>query len=149
MTVDGVTREVELDEPVSQIRFQHRQLEVSIIAEVEDSLVSIAPAVRLLGEDYKLLDLTDDHVLIGQRWFPLEHSTLANARTFVDTKAPKGTIPLAEYPRLYEGISPDLQLVDRVDVDAYRSETGSGGPPCGLDATLYPYQQTGFEWLSA
>jgi SNF2 family DNA or RNA helicase len=149
MTVDGVTREVEFDQAISQVRFQHRQLEVSIIAEVKDSLVSITPAVRILGEDYKLLNLTDDHVLIGQRWFPLEHSTLTHVRTFAETKAPEGTIPLAEYPRLYEGISPDLQLIDRVDVDAYRSEAGSGGPPSGLDATLYPYQQTGYEWLSA
>jgi SNF2 family DNA or RNA helicase len=137
------------DESLSGIRFMHRQLETSVVADVEDDQISIVPIVRMLGDEHVITETDDDHVLIGNRWFPLEHSTLERARRFIETKAPAGAISLASYPRIYEGLDPDLDLIDRVDVEAYRSAPGFGAIPSGLTANLYPYQQSGYEWLAA
>lgn len=135
-------------ETMPSVVFMSRPLAVYIWARnvgVADLAVDAAVTVR--GQPLPLSKLEDDHALFNGVWHPLEPASLEAVRAWLAMQRAEDG-PLSAYANVYRGLSSSIQIRDNVDIEqvrraAPRVET----PPC-LRATLYPYQEVGYSWLS-
>ena len=94
-----------------------------------------------------LRELDDDHVLLGDVWYPLDPESLGAARAWLKERADEDT-SLAAYANVYRGLDASVRIQDDIDIDELRSAAPRIEAPPGLRATLYPYQEVGYRWLS-
>jgi hypothetical protein len=98
------------------------------------------------------VSLLHDHILVGNEWFPLSTGLLqevADVLKAAGIVAP-GSLSLKQYLDLRQQNS---RLVSVNELPAALTTAATvclpvERPPESLEARLYPYQQTGFEWLS-
>jgi len=147
--LQGSTITIAKGEDIEHIVFMSQKVEPFISIENDDDQIYVHTEVQRLGSVFRLETLEDDHILAGNQWFPIDGFSLDSIKTWIVQKAPDGYVPLAEYPRLYSGENDDVQIIDRVDINAYRQATGGKHSPVSLNAELYPYQEQGFRWLKA
>lgn len=146
---EGIGLDRDPAETCADITFMSRPLDVLLHAEPSGAgQIRVHLAVRIAGV-LQDIDPVDDHVVVGRVWHPLVEETLRAARGWLRDNAPHGLLPGHEYARLYRGLPNDLRLIDNVDVDQVRAAVEWNAPVADLGTTLYPYQLTGFRWLSA
>ena len=80
----------------------------------------------------------------GIHWKP---SPLGAAKEWLERRA-SGQTPLAAYANIYRGLNPSLQMRDDVDIDQLRGLDSRNLTFRCLRATLYPYQEVGYQWLA-
>ena len=56
--------------------------------------------------------------------------------------------PLAAYTNIYRGLNPSIRIRDDVDIGQLSRLAPRSGTLRRLQATLYPYQEVGYQWLS-
>jgi len=96
---------------------------------------------------------SDDQILVGSRWFPLLPGILADIAALLEVVgvSEPGVISLRQYLDFLRQQSDLISLRPDTDPEGDRQRTPSVSPvlpPAGLVATLLPYQQLGYEWLS-
>lgn len=144
-------------EALSDIRFARYPAEVVIEVTPPASDLS-RPAscrVRLVSGSRRLgseVSLHDDQILLGHEWFPLSSELLQEvgaALKAAGITAP-GELALKQYLALRQQNSEFVIVAEApaMATSASRGYAPAARPPETLEATLYPYQQTGFEWLS-
>lgn len=109
--------------------------------------LEIDAAVILRNQPEVLGGLVDDHVLSSDVWHPLDIESLDAVREWFRRRTPENTL-LAAYASIYHGLNPSLRIRDDVDVGALRDFAPRSKPSERLQATLYPYQEAGYRWLS-
>lgn len=144
-------------EALSDVRFARYPAEVLI--EVTPPAPDLSrPAscrVRLASGSRRLdaqVSFRDDQILVGQEWFPLSTELLQEVSEVLRVAgitAP-GDLSLKQYLALRQQDSRFVTVGEEPVVGGSVSTAGvpSTGPPEGLEATLYAYQQTGVDWLS-
>ncbi|AMV17417.1 ATP-dependent helicase HepA [Planctomyces sp. SH-PL14] len=102
------------------------------------------------GKPIQLLQVLDgDQLLVGTDWYPLPPESIEAIRDLLSSvrvMAP-GRLTLRQYLDLRGLNSSLVKIVDSED-EAEERPSGSESIPEGLKADLYPYQETGFQWLS-
>ena len=135
-------------ETVPSIVFMSRPLPVFIWARnTAGADLEVGAAVTVRGQPEVLRELADDHVLSGDVWHPLDAESLGAARNWLQGRA-SDEASLAGYANIYHGLNPSVRIQDDVDIDRLRGAAPRRETPRGLRATLYPYQQVGYRWLS-
>lgn len=139
-----------LAESVPGLVFMSRPLEVFVwVHDTDGSAIAVDLAVSLDGQPRTLLSADDDHLLVENTWYPLNSDSLSAALQWCHARAPDGTLPPSRYADLYRGLDSLVEIRDDVDLDRVRAALVPAGPLGQLTATLYPYQETGYRWLSA
>ena len=92
-----------------------------------------------------------DHVTIGDEWYPLEEASFQ----LVIELLPKDeadhdgyVLNFDSYGRLYSSKADQLLLYDELTDDDWMRFLTTKEQPSSLEATLFPYQLTGYRWLS-
>ena len=152
LVTQGRSAHAELLRPASKtmpgIAFMSRPLTVFIWARnTTEAGLEINAAVTVRGQPEILGELVDDHVLTGDVWHPLDGESLGAAKDRLKRHVLKET-PLAAYANIYRGLNPSVQIRDDVDIVQLRRSTRRSGNLRCLRATLYPYQEVGYQWLS-
>ena len=152
LVTDGRSQRVELERPAAEtasgIAFMSRPLIVFIWARnTGEAGLAVDAAVTIRGQPEVLPELDDDHVLSGDVWYPLDAESLGAARAWLEKRA-AGDASLAAYANMYRGLNSSVRIQDDVDIDVLRTAAPGIEPPVGLRATLYPYQEVGYRWLS-
>ena len=152
LATHGRSQRAELERPaaetVSGIAFMSRPLIVFIWARnTSEAGLAVGAAVTIRGQPEVLRELDDDHVLSGDVWYPLDTESLEAARGWLEGRAGEDT-SLAAYANVYRGLNSSVRIQDDVDVDELRSAAPGIETPPSLRATLYPYQEVGYQWLS-
>ena len=128
--------------------FMSRPLTVFIWARnAADAGLKIDAAVTVRGQPEVIGDLVDDHVLSGNVWYPLDTESLRETRDWFQIRA-SDEASLAAYANIYRGLNPSVRIRDDVDIAQLRSSAFKSGNLQRLRATLYPYQEEGYQWLS-
>lgn len=153
LTTQGHTERVQLEhsaaETLPNVVFMTRPLSVYVWARSDKQRgISILPAVDVRHQSQTVSDLTDDHVLATNVWHPLDPQSLEAVRLCLQRRASSDT-PLAHYVNIYRNLYPDLQIRDEVNLDHLDAAQGNTVQPSGLQAELYPYQQSGYQRLAA
>ena len=152
LVTHGRSVHVELRRPAIETMvgtaFMSRPLTVFIWARNAAEVgLKIDAAVSVRGQPEVLGDLVDDHVLSDDVWYPLDAESLGAARDWLQRRESDDT-SLAAYANIYRGLNPSVRIRDDVDIGQLRcSAVRSGNLRC-LRATLYPYQEEGYQWLS-
>lgn len=94
-----------------------------------------------------------DQVITGSQWFPLDLETLESVDDLLRTVgvSSAGSISLRQYLDFLRHRSDLVHVQSHDDSRADRAQnfiSSTVAAPAALAATLYPYQQTGYEWLS-
>ena len=135
-------------ETMAGVAFMSRPLEVFIWARnAPEAGLTIDAAVNLRGQPEVLGELVDDHMLSGDVWHPLDAGSLEAARDWLQRRTSEDA-QLAAYANIYRGLNPSLRIRDDVDVSDLRHLSSRTRTLRGLRATLYPYQELGYQWLS-
>ena len=135
-------------ETMPGIAFMSRPLTVYIWARnTTEAGLGTDAAVTVHGQPEVLGEIVDDHVLSGDVWHPLDAESLGAAKDWLQQRGSEGTW-LASYASIYHGLNPSLRIRDDVDVDGLRRSTSRSADLPRFRATLYPYQETGYQWLS-
>ena len=130
------------------ITFMSRPLPVFIWARnLAEAGLKVDAAVTVRGQPEVLGELVDDHVLSGEVWYPLDAESLGAAKERLQRGASEET-PLAAYTNIYRGLNTSVRIRDDVDIDQLSRLTPQSGALRRLQATLYPYQEVGYQWLS-
>lgn len=112
--------------------------------------IAVDPAVELRGRVIAVSRSDEDHILIGNAWYPLDKASFEAARGWLGRHvSPTNEAALVKYANLYRGLDDAVQIRDEVDIETFRSSVSPVAAPAGLHAELYPYQMTGYNWLSA
>ena len=152
LVTHGHSGHLELHRPYVEtmpgIAFMSRPLKVFIWARnTAGAALRLDAAVNLRGQPELLGDLVDDHVLSGGVWHPLDTESLGAAKDWLHQRAEEET-PLAAYANIYRGLNSSVQIRDDVDLGQLRRLTSQSGTLRRFRATLYPYQEVGYQWLS-
>ena len=152
LVTHGRSEHIELVRPAAEtmpgIAFMSRPLAVFIWARnTAGTELEVDAAVTVRGQPEVIRELVDDHVLSRGVWHPLDPESLGAAREWFRGRSPEDT-SLAAYANVYRGLQSSVRIQDDVDIDRLRGATPRGGTPQGLRATLYPYQEVGYRWLS-
>ena len=148
----GRSAHVELRRPAGEtmpgVAFMSRPLPVFIWARnPPEAGLKVDAAVAVRGQPEVLGELIDDHVLSGEVWYPLDAEALGAAKECLQRGASEET-PLAAYTNIYRGLNPSVRIRDDVDIGQLSRLTPQSGALRRLQATLYPYQEVGYQWLS-
>lgn len=143
-------------EALSDIRFARYPADVVVEVTPPASDLSRPATCRIgLASGHRRFDtfvsLQSDQVLVGQEWFPISTELLeevASVLRLAGIAAP-GELSLKQYLALRQQNS---RFVVVTEAPATTSPVSVASSPIvrlpeGLIATLYPYQQTGVEWL--
>ena len=149
---DGRSEHAELRrsavETMPGIAFMSRPLTVYIWARnATEAGLSTDAAVTVHGQPEVLGEIVEDHVLSGDVWHPLDAESLRAAKDWLQHRGSEET-SLASYANIYHGLNPSLRIRDDVDVAGLRRSTSRSADLPRFRATLYPYQETGYQWLS-
>ena len=152
LVTHGRSSHVELRRPVVEtmlgIAFMSRPLPVFIWARnPAEAALKIDAAVTVRGQPEVLRELVDDHVLSGDVWHPLDAESLGAAKECLQRGASEEA-PLAAYTNIYRGLNPSIRIQDDVDIGQLSRLAHRTGTLRRLQATLYPYQEVGYRWLS-
>ena len=143
--IDGEEIRVELDDQLERIVFMSRVLEPSLLLDLVKSHVVVRAVVDSSGE---LLDVGDtDHILLDGQWFPIDSYLYGLVIAWISEISTDGKLPLGEYARLFDGIPPDIHVIDRITDEKLAEAAQQEASPQSLHAKLYPYQKTGYYWL--
>ena len=135
-------------ETMPGIAFMSRPLTVFIWARnANKAKLQIDAAVTVRGQTEMLGEIIDDHILLGDKWYPLEAESLEAAKECV-LRVASGETPLAAYTNIYRGLNPSVRIRDDVDIGQLRRSVSRSGTLRNLRATLYSYQEVGYQWLS-
>ena len=148
----GGSAQVELRRPAVEtmlgITFMSRPLLVFIWARnPAEAGLKVDAAVTVRGQPEVLGDFVDDHVLSSDVWYPLDAESLGAARERLQRSASEET-PLAAYANIYRGLNPSVRIRDDVDIGQLNHLAPQSGGLRRFQATLYPYQEAGYQWLS-
>ena len=148
----GRSAHIELHQPAVEtmpgFSFMSRPLTVFIWARnTEESGLKIDAAVTVRGQPEVLREFVDDHVLSGDVWHPLDAESLGAAKECLQRGASEAA-PLAAYTNIYRGLNPSVRIRDDVDIGQLSRSAPQTGTLQRLQATLYPYQEVGYQWLS-
>ena len=139
-----------LSEMAPGVAFMSRPLAVfAWVRNLDKASITIDLAVSVDGQPRALLSRDDDHLLVEMAWYPLEAGSFSAAVDWLGAHAPDGALPPSRYADLYRGLDASVEIRDEVDLDRVRAALVPAGAPGQLLATLYPYQETGYHWLSA
>ena len=152
LATHGRSAQMELSRPAVEtmvgITFMSRPLEVFIWARnTAEAGIEIDAAVTVRGQPEVLRELDDDHVLVGDVWHPLDAGSLEAARDWLQRRTSEEA-QLAAYTNIYRGLNSSLRIRDDVDISELRQPSSQSSTLRGLQATLYPYQEVGYQWLS-
>ena len=152
LVTQGRSTQVELRRPAAEtmpgIAFMSRPLAVFIWARnAAGAGLLIDAAVTVRGQPQVLGELVDDHVFSGGVWHPLDAESLGKAKTWLERRTTQEA-PLAAYANIYRGLNSSVRIRDDVNIQQIRElASGSRTLRC-LRATLYPYQEVGYQWLT-
>lgn len=109
--------------------------------------LSIAPGyrIRLTGVDADV-PLDRDQLLVGNSWYPLPVDVLTEIAGLLKAAGVTGPITFKQYLDLRR-LNSNLVTIAPEPAGEAR-ETPAAEAPKELKATLYPYQEDGFRWLS-
>lgn len=148
--LDGrpVSPRVDLSAP--GITFHAQPAEVVLYLGSTASRVWAHPAIRHRGV-WVHIATTEDHVLVNDDWYALDHESLAAVSQWTSEHADADEAPISvgAYLELYRGLSPRLRFVDELSDEAIGLLSGGDDTAPGLLTQLYPYQSDGLRWLSA
>ena len=152
LVTHGRSVHVELRRPavvtMPGVVFMSRPLTVFIWARnTAEAELKADAAVTVRGQPEVLGELVDDHVLFGAVWHPLDAESLEAAKNRLQRRPPEET-SLAAYANIYRGLNSSVRIQDDVDIDQLRRPAPRIGTLPRLRATLYPYQELGYRWLS-
>ena len=152
LSTDGRYEHIELVKPAAEtapgVAFMSRPLAVFVWARnAAGAELRLDAAITVRGQPEVIRDLVDDHVLVRDVWHPLDPESLDATRERLGGHSPEDT-PLAAYANVYRGLNASVRVQDDVDIDELRSTSTRIETPPGLRATLYPYQEVGYRWLS-
>ena len=148
----GESASLELLRPTSEtvhgITFMSRPLPVFVWARnLAGAGLKLDAAVTIRGHTEVLGQLVEDHILSGNLWYPLETEALEAVRVWFQRR-PMQEQPLAAYADIYRGLDPSVHILDDVEIKGLRHLSSHSGSLRCLRATLYPYQEEGYQWLS-
>jgi SNF2 family DNA or RNA helicase len=109
--------------------------------------LSIAPSyrVRLSGLE-AAVPLDRDQILVGNNWYPLPSDVLSEISRLLRTAGISGPLTFKQFLDLRRQNSSLVTITSEPSGEATKSIMAEA--PKELKATLYPYQETGFQWLS-
>lgn len=94
-------------------------------------------------------DVAAGHFVSGGVWYPLDPGDLEELAALQATSA-AGPLSLRSVLALKKAAAGGGPVSDRLEINpgtASRLAPAIDGPPNGIEATLYPYQQQGWQWL--
>ena len=152
LVTQGGSAQVELRRPAVEtmpgITFMSRPLLVFIWARNPAKAgLKVDAAVTVRGQPEVLGVFVDDHVLSKDVWYPLDAESLGAARERLQRGASEET-PLAAYTNIYRGLNPSVRIRDDVDIGQLNYLAPQSGALRRFQATLYPFQEEGYQWLS-
>ena len=152
LVAHGRSAHVELLRPAVEtmpgLTFMSRPLPVFIWARnPAEAGLEVDAAVTVRGRTEVLRELVNDHILFGEMWYPLDADSLGAAKECLQRGASEET-PLAAYTNIYRGLNLSVRIQDEVDVGQLRQLASRNWALRRLQATLYPYQEAGYQWLS-
>lgn len=147
LTIRGEEIERKPSEALPAIRFNRYPPDATLEIAPPAPDLSIAPSyrVRLNGVD-AAVPPDHDQLLIGEGWYPLPVNVLTEIAGTLKTAGITGAMTFKQYL--------DLRRMNSLLVTVAPEPTGEAKPaepvesPKELKATLYPYQASGFQWLS-
>jgi SNF2 family DNA or RNA helicase len=157
LTIRGETVLRRPSEALPDIRFARYPPEVviEVVPPAPDLSRAASCRVRLTSGSRSLdahVSLDNDQILAGQEWFPLSVDLLGEAADVLRAAgiSVPGKLRLKQYLLLRQQES---RVVVVTEPSASAPSVSSGfvaapQTPHALAGTLYPYQQTGYEWLS-
>ena len=143
---------VELRQPTAEtvpgITFMSRPLTVFVWARnADEDGLRIDAAVNVRGQTEVLEEFVDDHILLGDIWYPLDAESLRAVKECLQRRATEET-PIAAYTNIYRGLDPSVLIRDDVDIERLSRLAPQSESLPRFQATLYPYQEAGYQWLS-
>ena len=143
-------------EAIPQITFHRFPVEALIevfppapdLSRSAEYVVSVFRGSQRIGE---LPSLTQDQILTGTDWFPLSRESLEALSAVLKTAGIENphSITLKQYLDLRQLHSDLVILVpDQATHQPLGTSVSPAEIPEGLKADLYPYQKTGYQWLS-
>ena len=111
-----------------------------LVADV-DGFAHAVPAIRHKGE-WVTVDVPaeDDHILVGDDWYPLDAGSLAAVRSWTELQPTNEPLQASRYLELYRGSGPGFAVIDMLSDQAVEALTGGSTVTRGIDGTMYPYQ---------
>ena len=103
--------------------------------------------MNVRGQPQVLKELVDDHVISDGVWHPLDAESLGETKNWLERRASQEA-PLAAYANIYRGLNSSVQIRDDVNLQQIRGLTPGRRTLRCLRATLYPYQEVGYQWLA-
>lgn len=141
----SVSPRVDLSAP--GIVFRQQAAEVVLHISSHAGKAVCRPAIHHRGSCVEL-DTDEDHVLVGQDWYPLEGESLRSVSGWI-TRHEKDRLSAADYLDLYRGLDQPFRIVDDLSDAEIDQLAGGSDAVTGLRANLYSYQSEGLRWLSA
>lgn len=101
------------------------------------------------------LDDWGDHIIIDKTWYPISYGSIdLIKKLFTDLSIhPEGGLSLGQYVRIKkEALDRGIEIIDglhglSISPEVFISADRQTETPDGLNATLYPYQKNGWQWL--
>ena len=155
LNIRGETVPCHPSEELPTINFSRYPLDVRIdINPPSADLANRARCQLTLIKDGKpcacTVGIDDSQAIIGENWFPLPSETMEQIRAiFVQAKVEKpGEITLRQYLRIFNN-TPEFVHINEllINPDITKPSMQSQMEVPGLNATLYPYQIAGLEWM--
>ncbi len=92
-----------------------------------------------------------DHCIYNNEWFYVTGDLLDLQKSLLNAGiSGQGQVSMAEYLKVVkDNVFSDYSFIaNDVDIDELKSQSGSLSVPNTLNATLYPYQEQGYRWMS-
>lgn len=142
-----------LQESFPTVRFSRIPVATQLIISVNSGRITYRIEAQRRGVTYTVNTPTaggSDHYLDGNSWFYFDGSyhLIVDALRSVDAEC-SDIISFKQYVHLinYSRIHPEVNVIDEAHHVLKDSSVEAADIPVGIEATLYPYQSTGFNWL--
>lgn len=96
--------------------------------------------------EYEIDTLPDDQIVYDSKWLLFEHTEVLSLKTFLEDTIP-GPVSFKELARLYSIDSYLIEIIENDDRCVLVPQISV--PTQNMTVTLYPYQETGVNWLSS
>lgn len=146
--IDGRPVSPRVDVSAPGVIFHQQPAFVALLLRAVDGAAKASPVIAH-GGTWTSVPLEDDHVLIGEDWYPLDPESAGAVGSWLAGHGSNAVVSAAEYIGLYRGADEPFEIIDELPPELVRDLAGGSEGATGLVADLYPYQRVGLRWLSA
>jgi SNF2 family DNA or RNA helicase len=147
LTIRGEPIPRKPSDAIPGVSFSRYPLEATLEVSPPSADLAIPPSCRIrLGDTDVEVSPDEDQLIHGDVWYPLPVAVLSEIQGLIKAQGIAGPMTLKQYLDLRWLDTGLLTFVP--EPSGNRRVTASVELPRALNATLYPYQVDGFQWLS-